>query len=154
MIYTIGHSTRSYEDFVNLLKKFGIEIVVDVRRFPSSKKFPWFNKEFLEENLAKDGIAYVHYASLGGFRKEGYANFAKTEEFKQEVAKLVKKFENKNIAIMCAEIIPFKCHRRYIAHELVMQGHKVIHIINENKVIEHKLTDEIKKRMKRKIRCD
>jgi len=151
IIYTIGHSTRKLEEFIDVLKNCKIDILVDVRKFPTSKKFPWFNKEILERELEKVGIRYFHYPELGGFRKEGYEAFSKTEEFFNAVKNLLQIVDAKNTAIMCAEIVPFRCHRRYIAEALVLLGHKVIHIYEKNKIQEHKPR---MKEMELKIFCD
>ena len=155
MIYTLGHSTRSFEEFLSILKKFKIELIVDVRRFPSSKKFPWFSKEFLEKELKQNNIQYIHFGELGGFRREGYENFSKSEEFKRAIDKLIKLIQNKNAAIFCSERLWFRCHRRYIAKALVERGIKVIHIFDANKTQEHKLKDkEIEEKMKLRLYCD
>jgi uncharacterized protein (DUF488 family) len=151
MIYTIGHSTRSFEDFLKILKKYGINLVIDVRRFPSSKKFPWFNKENLEKELEENKIKYIHFPQLGGYRKEGYENFSKSKEFADEIKNLIKIIENKIAVIMCAELLFFRCHRRYISEALVNLGYKVVHIYDENKTQEHKLKMP---EMKLKIFCD
>lgn len=149
--YTIGHSTRSAEEFLKILKHYGIEIVVDVRHFPTSKKFPWFNKDELKKNLAKENIKYFWLEELGGFRKGGYFQYTKTEEFAQGIKKLLEISNQGKTAVMCAEILWFRCHRRYISEKLTKLGHKVIHIYDSKKAQEHKLRDE---RMKLKIFCD
>jgi uncharacterized protein (DUF488 family) len=154
-IYTIGHSTRSLEEFLDILKNFQIEIVIDVRRFPSSKKFPWFGKEDLEKELKENGIEYLHFPELGGYRKEGYEAFSKTEEFSKALEKLIEIIDEKKAVIMCAEILWWRCHRRYIANALVERGLKVIHIFDKEKIQEHKLKEkEIEEKMKVKIWCD
>ena len=138
-IYTIGHSTRKLEEFIRILNNFKIKLVVDVRRFPSSKKFPWFNKENLEKVLKKEGIQYLHFPELGGYRKEGYKKFARSKEFRENIGKLLEVINEKNAAIMCTELLWWKCHRRYIANFLTKLGHKVIHIFDERRSYEHKL---------------
>ena len=150
-IYTIGHSTRAFEEFLKILKKYEIELLIDVRRFPSSKKFPWFNKEFLEKEIVKARIEYLHYPDLGGFRKEGYENFSKSKEFELAIENLLKIIGNRKAAIMCAEILFFRCHRRYISEALTKLGFKVIHIFDENKIQEHVLKMP---EMKLKIHCE
>jgi uncharacterized protein (DUF488 family) len=155
MIYTLGHSNRSFYEFLSILKKFKIEIVIDVRRFPSSKKFPWFSKEFLEKELKKNKINYIHLDELGGFRKEGYENFSKSEEFEKGIEKLIEIAKDKNVLIFCSELLWFRCHRRYIARALVEKGIKVIHVFDEKKIQEHKLKDrEIEEKMKVRLFCD
>jgi uncharacterized protein (DUF488 family) len=149
-IYTIGHSTRSLEEFLEILKKFQIQLVVDVRRFPSSKKFPWFNKESLEKELPKNQVEYLHFPELGGFRKEGYEAFTKTEEFSEALEKLIEIIKDRVVAILCAEWNPLKCHRWYISEKLSKMGYEVIHIISSEKCQKH---SELPKE-KLKIKCD
>jgi uncharacterized protein (DUF488 family) len=154
-IYTLGHSTRSLEEFINILKNFQVELVLDVRKFPSSKKFPWFNKENLEKELAENKIEYIHFPELGGYRKEGYENFAKSEEFEKAIKKLLEVIDEKNSLILCAEALWWRCHRRYIANHLASLGYQVIHVFDEKRTQEHKLKEkEIEEKMKLKIFCD
>jgi len=154
-IYSIGHSTRSLEDFTDILKHFQVELVIDVRRFPGSRKFPWFKKENLEKELPKNQIEYLHFPELGGFRKGGYEEFTKTGEFADGLNKLIEIIDDKMVAIMCAEILWWKCHRRYIANALVEKGLEVTHVFNKEKIQEHKLRDKgIDEKMKLKIFCD
>ena len=154
-IFTLGHSTRSLEEFLEILKKFQVELVVDVRKWPSSEKFPWFNKNSLEKELNNNKIQYIHFPELGGYRKEGYLAFSKTEEFSEAIEKLLDIIDEKNAAILCSELLWFRCHRRYIAERLALLGHTVIHIFDENKTQEHKLLDkEIEEKMKLVLFCD
>jgi uncharacterized protein (DUF488 family) len=154
-IYTLGHSTRSFEEFIDILKNFQVELVLDVRKFPSSKKFPWFNKENLEKELTKNKIEYIHFPELGGYRKEGYENFAKSEEFEKAIKKLLEVIDEKNSLILCAEALWWRCHRRYIANHLASLGYQIIHIFDEKRTQEHKLKEkEIEEKMKLKIFCD
>ncbi|MEM5794046.1 MAG: DUF488 domain-containing protein [Candidatus Aenigmatarchaeota archaeon] len=154
-IYTLGHSTRSFEEFLEILKNYQIELVIDVRKFPSSKKFPWFNKENLEKELAKEKIQYLHFPELGGYRKEGYENFSKSKEFSETIKKLLEIADNKTTAILCAELLWWRCHRRYIANRLAILGHQVIHIFDKEKTQEHKPKDkEVEEKMKLRIFCD
>lgn len=128
-IYSIGHSNRDIEEFINLLKKFGIEVVVDVRRFPVSK-FSCYNKENLKEVLEKNGIKYVHFENLGGYRG-GYEKWMLTHQWRDAYNELKEMALNKKVAIMCAEKYPFRCHRRYIARQLIKEKWEVLHIIND-----------------------
>ncbi len=154
-VFTIGHSTRDFEDFVKVLKHYNIQILVDVRRFPGSKKFPQFNQENLQNKLPKNRIEYLHFPELGGFRKEGYQNFSKSKGFSDAIEKLLHIVNGKIAAICCAEILFFRCHRRYVAEALVDLGHEVFHIYDEKKFQEHKLRDKyIEEKMKVKIFCD
>jgi uncharacterized protein (DUF488 family) len=154
-IYTIGHSTRSLEEFLEILKNFQIQLVVDVRRFPSSKKFPWFDKENLEKELKENGIEYLHFPEFGGYRKEGYEAFSKTEEFSEVLEKLIEVVNEKKAVVMCAEAFWWRCHRRYIANALAEKGIQVVHIFDKEKIQEHKLKEkDIEEKMKLKIFCD
>lgn len=154
-IFTLGHSTRKFNEFLEILKLFNIQQVIDVRRFPSSRKFPWFDKGFLEKELRGIGITYLHFQKLGGFRKEGYNSFSKSKEFKRAIEELIQKIDKKRSVIFCSEFKWWKCHRRYIANELAKKGWKVIHILTKDRTQEHKVESEyIKERMKAKIKCD
>jgi len=153
-IFTFGHSTRSWDEFLEILKSFNIELIVDVRRFPSSKKFPWFNKENLEKKLKREKIEYIHFPELGGYRKEGYEAFSKSKDFKDAIKKLLKKIGKKRVVILCSEFKWWKCHRRYIADYLAKMGYEIIHILTKDKIQEHKNSKEIMEKMKAKIRCD
>ncbi|MFH8132348.1 MAG: DUF488 domain-containing protein [Candidatus Aenigmatarchaeota archaeon] len=148
-IYTIGHSTRTLSEFISVLKKFKIDLVVDVRRFPKSTKYPHFNKENLEKELPKNEIEYLHFPELGGYRKEGYEAFSKTEEFSKSIEKLLEIINGKIAGILCSEYFWFRCHRRYIANYLAKIGHEVVHIFDEEKTQKHKLKDkDVEEKMK------
>ena len=148
MLYTIGHSTRTLENLIAVLKHYKIELLIDVRHFPVSRHNPQFNKELLEKELPKHKIEYAWLEVLGGFRKGGYKKYAGTEEFRRGIDELIKIAKNKNAAIMCAELLWFKCHRRYIADELKRRKFKVIHMYDENRTEDHRIT------LRKKIRCD
>ncbi len=154
LIYTLGHSTRSLEEFIDLVKYYKIELIIDVRRFPSSKKFPHFNKESLEKELEKNGIKYVHFPELGGFRKEGYKTFSQTEEFKKALGELLNIINNYTSVILCAEKYFWRCHRKYIANELYKLGHKIIHILDKDNIYEHKESKDLTFKMNVKVYCD
>lgn len=154
-IFTLGHSTRTIQEFLEILKSFKIDLVVDVRRFPSSKKFPWFSKENLEKELKENKIQYVHFPELGGYRKEGYESFSKTEDFAKNIERVLEIIDKKTVAILCSEYLWFRCHRRYISNYLARMGIKVTHIFDKERTQEHKLNDrEIEEKMKLKIFCD
>ena len=154
-IYTIGHSTRSLKEFVEILKNFDVEIVIDVRRFPRSRRFPHFNRETLEVELPKAGMTYVQFPELGGYRKKGYFAFSQTEEYSEAIKNLLELVERKIAAIHCAEILWWRCHRRYIASSLSERGYQTIHIFDKERIQEHNLKEkEIRERMKLKIYCD
>jgi len=133
VIYTLGTSTRTLEEFIALLKQLGVEVVVDVRRFPSSR-FEYFKKEELARSLPETGIDYGHLGGeLGGYRRGGYQAFLASEEFKRGLEKLEGIAKERKIAIVCAERLPWRCHRRFIGGELERRGWKVIHVIDEKR---------------------
>lgn len=135
IIYTVGTSNRSIEQFTGLLKKYGIEIIIDVRSFPTSR-FEHFKQKNLSSHLKEADIGYIHLKELvgyrrGGYRKGGYRSHMKTSEFKEGLKKLEEIAETKKAAIVCAEKLPWKCHRRYITNELSGRGWEIEHIIDE-----------------------
>ena len=132
IINTIGHSTKTLEEFTDILKNFNINFLVDVRRFPSSNTYPHFNKENLQPKLKELGINYIHYPDLGGFRKEGYEKYAETQEFRQIIMDMLLTVNDRMPAIMCAELDPTKCHRWFISEVLEEFGYKVMHITNKD----------------------
>lgn len=155
-LFTIGHSTHSLEEFIALLKSCEITQLIDVRTIPKSRRYPWFEKESLAASLLKNNIHYTHMLGLGGFRKpvanspnmawknegfRGFADYMQTSEFELNLEKLNKIIENNNhVVIMCAEALPWRCHRSLISDAEVVRNIKVIHIINLSKTQEHKLT--------------
>lgn len=147
-IYTIGHSNRSLDSFIKLLKRYKVKVVVDVRRFPSSSKYPHFNKEVLQTILPKNGIDYIWLGKLlGGYRKGGYEKYMETEEYAKGINQLlevVSRYNSGEVAIMCCEKLWFKCHRRFISNTLVSLGYRVLHIIDDHTVYKHKLRKKVK----------
>ena len=154
-IYTIGHSTKSLEDFIALLKAFSMEMLVDVRSYPGSRRFPHFNKENLVKELPAKDIFYIHIPSLGGRRKtsaqskniswkndafRGYADYMETDEFKNGVEELKSIACKYKTTFMCSEAVWWRCHRSMIADYLKAEGWKVLHIINDKKAEEHPYT--------------
>jgi uncharacterized protein (DUF488 family) len=154
-IYTIGHSTRTLEEFLALLDVFGIKRLVDVRTVPRSRRVPWFNKETLPGVLKSRGILYTHLAKLGGLRHarkdspnggwrnasfRGYADYMATPGFAQGVEALNRLNEKRRVAIMCAEAVPWRCHRSMIADAEVALGIPVRHIMSAKTANPHKLT--------------
>lgn len=139
IIYTVGTSNRSLEEFIDILKTYKIKTLIDVRSYPGSKKFPHFNKENLEEILKKEGFEYIHLGKeLGGFRKGGYEAHMKTEDFKRGIEK-VEEIAMKDTAVFfCAEKLFFRCHRRFIADVLSEKSWRVFHIVEKGIVKEHK----------------
>lgn len=126
LIYTVGYGRLRAVEFANVLKNHAIELVVDVRRFPTSK-FWWFRKEHLKKILERRGIAYVHLAGLGGFRG-GYEKYMRSDEFKWSLSELERMAKRKTAALMCVEESPSACHRRFIARTLEGRGWKVVHL--------------------------
>ncbi len=155
IIYTIGHSTRSLEEFISLLKACAVSIVVDVRTIPRSRHNPQFNRETLPDNLKTAGIRYVHMPELGGLRRSqansvnlawenksfrGYADYMQTKEFKENLLKLIALARQNRVALMCAEAVPWRCHRSLISDALVARHMKVLHILTETSWTYHELT--------------
>jgi uncharacterized protein (DUF488 family) len=156
--YTIGHSTRTRDELIGVLKAHGIETLVDIRAFPMSRRLPHFNRESLEENLRAAGIRYVWMKELGGYRKKmrkdspnvalrnasfrNYADYMMTPEFQQAAVDLVGIGEESRTAYMCAERVWFHCHRMLVSDWLVAHGHNVLHIEGEAPPRAHRLSSE------------
>ena len=156
-IYTIGHSNRLFTDFLSLLKEYGIQLLVDIRRYPGSHKFPHFNRELLHKQLTEQNIAYLWLEALGGRRRTGkntnspnigmkslgfrnYADYMITNEFQVAVRELIFRATKSLAAVMCAEKLYWKCHRRLLSDYLFAQGIKVDHIIDTDRITTHTLT--------------
>jgi len=141
VVYTVGHSNRTYKEFIDILKAYNIGLLVDVRRFPKSRVVEWSESSKLRKILEDEGIEYIWLGDLlGGFREGGYKAYMETEDYKKGLEKLreaIKRSE-KPVAIMCREKLWFKCHRRFISDSLVRMGYKVVHIIEKDRVYEHK----------------
>lgn len=133
-IYTSGTSNRSISEFLEILKEYKIETVIDVRRYPRSKWFPHFKKENLENFLKENKIDYCHFEKLGGYRTSGYEAYTQTKEFKENLEDLIKLAKEKTSVVICAERLPWKCHRAFIARELENKKIKIIHIIEKDRV--------------------
>lgn len=158
-LFTVGHSTRSFHELLELLKEQNIQVLVDVRRWPSSQRHPQFNHEKLKENLETEGIEYVWLGEeLGGYRREGlgekspnkawdsegfrnYADHTLTDKFRRGINKLLAYAKTQNVAYMCAEKFYWRCHRRIISDYLTAQGYQITHIIEKGKTREHKIAD-------------
>lgn len=154
-IFTIGHADRPWEDFVTLLERHGITLLVDVRRHPGSRHAPQFNEDHLRTALADREIGYLHLAALGGRRRghadspnttwrnasfRGYADYMETPEFQAGLDELVAMARSHRIAIMCAETVWWRCHRSLIADALTAQGWQVWHILDEGDPRPHRYT--------------
>jgi uncharacterized protein (DUF488 family) len=155
IIWTIGHSTRSLQELLALLHSFKIEILVDIRNYPGSRRYPHFNKEALEISLPANGIQYIHLKELGGRRKplansintawrneafRGYADYMQTDEFKKAIEKLEAIAQKQFTAYMCSEAVWWSCHRALVSDELKSKGWTVMHIMDVDKSTEHPYT--------------
>ncbi len=137
-IYTIGHSTHAIDYFIDVLRIYRIQVIADVRRFPTSKTNPQFQLEPLQRELARVGIAYHWFGqSLGGFRTGGYELYMQSQSFLQGIEQLTAIAQATLTAIMCAEKLFFRCHRRFIADYLASRDWQVIHIFDENRTYPH-----------------
>lgn len=154
-VYTIGHSTHTIAEFIAMLQPYGIQLLVDVRRFPMSRKFPQFNEQNLQKALAGVDIQYIHLADLGGRRKaeknshntrwhneafRGYADYMETSTFKKSVNELEHLASAKTTAYMCSEAVWWRCHRSLISDYLKAKGWQVMHIMSVDKLQEHPYT--------------
>jgi uncharacterized protein (DUF488 family) len=155
-IFTVGHSTHAWDDFLNILTSHGVKAVADVRRYPGSKRHPHFNSGQLAVELPKHEIDYLPMPALGGRRKpardspntawrneafRGYADYLQTPPFLAALDELQSKAALKPTAIMCAEAVPWRCHRSLIADALIVRGWTVLDIYDAKQIKEHKLTD-------------
>ncbi len=141
-IFTIGHSNRNFQEFWKILKHYDIGSLVDVRRFPRSGRNPHFNKEVLEGKLRESNVRYYWIESLGGFRGGDYEEYTKTKDFEEGLTALIEIAEKRRAAVMCAEILWFRCHRSCIASALVKRRWQVIHIYDEMKADVHSVLIE------------
>ena len=154
-IWTIGHSTHPFEEMIALLHSFRIELVIDIRSYPGSRKFPQYNKDTLQVSLPENNIHYIHLASLGGRRKprpdskntswrhlafRGYADYMKTDDFKEGIKELEKIAVKQRTAYMCSEAVWWRCHRSMVSDYLKARGWKVMHIMAIGKAEEHPYT--------------
>lgn len=156
VIYTIGHSTRPIEEFIALLRQNGVELLADIRTIPKSRRNPQYWHDALEASLAEAGIDYVALPGLGGRRRaskdtvntawrnasfRGYADHMQTEEFAEALDELIDLSRERVTAIMCAEAVPWRCHRSLVADALVVRGIEVRDIISSTSVRPHTLRD-------------
>ena len=154
-LWTIGHSTRSIDEFVDLLQVHGIERVADIRTIPRSRRNPQFNLDVLPEHLARAGIQYVHLSALGGLRRarkdsnntgwrnssfRGFADYMQTPDFAHALSALAQTALHERLALMCAEAVPWRCHRSLVADALVVRGASVWHITSRSRAAAHRLT--------------
>jgi uncharacterized protein (DUF488 family) len=154
-ILTIGHSTRTIEDFVDLLRAHGVQPIVDIRTVPRSRRNPQFNEDTLAASLRESGIDYVRLKELGGLRHprkdsqnmgwrnpsfRGFADYMQTQDFEAGINELIRLAQDRIVAIMCAEALPWRCHRSLVADALLVRGIKVEHIMTLKKLTEHSMT--------------
>ena len=154
-IYTIGHSTRSFEEFLALLRSFNIKILADIRKMPGSRKFPQFDQDELKRTLEEYGIQYVYLENLGGRRKlsatsknttwrnksfQAYADYMETKFFEVGAETLKEFAAEKPTAMMCSEAVWWRCHRSMVSDYFKSQGWTVLHIMSEGKATEHPYT--------------
>ncbi len=155
LVLTIGHSTRPIDVFVGLLAANGVTHLMDVRTIPKSRHNPQFNSDTLAGSLREAGIAYTHIPGLGGLRRarpdsanaawrnpsfRGYADYMQTPAFAEHLAELIEVVKSERVALMCAEAVPWRCHRSLIADALVVRGIDVEEIVSETRRQPHKLT--------------
>jgi uncharacterized protein (DUF488 family) len=155
-IFTVGHSTRPIEELLALLAEQGVQTLVDVRRFPGSRRHPQFSRDALAASLAGAGIQYVHEADLGGRRAarpdsphtawrveafRGYADHMESPEFEAALERLIQRAAGETVVILCAEAVPWRCHRRMISDALVARGLQVLHILGPNRADPHELNE-------------
>lgn len=158
-IWTIGHSTHSIEVFIDIVKSFAIESLVDIRMFPGSRRYPHFNKEQFETSLNESGISYHHLVELGGRRKakpdskntgwrvaafKGYADYMETDAFHHGIQQLKDIASNQRTAYMCSEAVWWSCHRALVSDYLKVEGWTVMHIMSQGKAQEHPFTKPAK----------
>lgn len=154
-VWTVGHSTHSSEEFTEILRAHQIEVLVDVRSFPGSRRYPHFNKTELSRQLDSIGVVYLHLPALGGRRRgsvnskntawqnssfRAYADHMETEEFKEGIETLLELAGPKRTAIMCAEALWWRCHRSLVADYLKSNSVEVLHILNAQKTEKHPYT--------------
>ncbi|MCW4004216.1 MAG: DUF488 domain-containing protein [Candidatus Bathyarchaeota archaeon] len=156
VVYTVGHSTRTLDEFIELLQAYAVALVVDVRTVPRSRHNPQFNKETLPATLKPFGIRYIHMPEIGGLRRpkpdsvnlawknssfRGYADYMQTKEFTDNLLKIIALARENRLALMCAEALPWRCHRNLISDALVVRHVKVEHIIGKDSTINHELNE-------------
>ncbi len=154
-IWTIGHSTHTFEEFIEMLNSFKIDLIVDIRSFPGSRKFPQYNKETLEVSMPENKIEYIHLKSLGGRRKpnvdslnmvwrhpsfRAYADYMETPDFHEGIVELEELGKQKRVAYMCSEAVWWRCHRSMVSDYLKFHDWKVMHIMAVGKESEHPFT--------------
>ncbi len=154
LVLTVGHSARSLQEFIPLLQAHAVTLVADVRKMPRSRRNPQFNQDTLPDSLRAVGIGYVHLPGLSGLRRrqpdspnagwqnpsfQGYADYMLTAEFEQSLQTFIRRAGNERVALMCAEAVPWRCHRWLLADALTVRGIRVEHILSANRAQRHVL---------------
>ena len=154
-MFSIGHSTRPVPEFIEIIRAYGIKKVIDIRTIPKSRHNPQFNKDALRESLKAVKIGYLHMKGLGGLRHalkdspntgwrnasfRGFADYMQTEEFEGNLEKLIEAAGKRATVVMCAETVPWRCHRSLIGDALFVRGVHVRHIISAGSSRDHTLT--------------
>ncbi len=154
VLFTIGHSTRALDEFIGLLRAQKIDLLVDVRKMPRSRRNPQFNRDTLPQSLEEVGIDYVEMPALGGLRRRSkdspnggwknpsfraFADYMLTPEFVEGVRDLINMAQNRRACLMCAEAVPWRCHRSLIADALVIRGIRTEHIMGSGRTLNHVL---------------
>ncbi len=155
VVYTVGHSTRSPDEFLEIVRAFSIETVADIRTIPRSRTNPQYNSEEFRVWLAEAGVEYVHLKDLGGLRKahkdsvntgwknasfRGYADYMQTGQFENALHELLRLSAERTVAIMCAEAVPWRCHRSLVGDALLIRGIEVRDIMSPTAAKPHALT--------------
>ncbi len=159
LIFTIGHSTRKLGEFIKTINAYGIKQIIDIRIMPRSRANPQFNQKKIAASLKRRGILYLHMKGLGGLRHplkdsvntywrnasfRGFADYMQTNEFRKNIVRLVSLAKKKPVAIMCAEAVPWRCHRSLVADTLTVRGIDVRHIFSSTNSRSHALTKSAK----------
>jgi uncharacterized protein (DUF488 family) len=154
-VWSVGHSTRTFDAFLGLVREHRIEIVADIRRYPSSQRAPWATRAGLEASLSAAAIGYVHLEDLGGRRRprtdsanrgwrseafRGYADHMGTAPFGAALDRLLGLAAVRRVAILCAEAVPWRCHRSLLSDALLARGGRVTHILGPGQCRDHRLT--------------
>lgn len=159
LVFTLGHSTRKLSELIKILEAYGIREVVDIRTIPRSRTNPQFNEKRLAAGLKKHHMLYKHMKGLGGLRRpskdsintywrnasfRGFADYMQTKDFRKNIDVLTKMARSKRIVLMCAEAVPWRCHRSLIADALTVKGIKVKHVFSATNAKDHELTKSAK----------
>jgi uncharacterized protein (DUF488 family) len=161
-VYTIGHSTRSWDDFLGLLRENSIARLIDVRRYPGSRKYPQFGRDALPAALEAARIKYIHEPGLGGRRAargdspnvywksasfRAYADYMATKSFEEALGRVLEAASSDRCVLLCAEAVPWRCHRSLIADALTAHGREVVHILGPGKTMLHSLNEHAQKQL-------